>query len=143
MVPSATPRVRVGSACAELGRDEVVRRCGVLLSGGAEDPAFIEMLGGAAAPHLLGAGVPAPQAYWIRVWAARGLLWAGPGKDLAPLKAAVTDESWRVREMACKVIARYVLGELLEDVSALEHDPIPRVRDAAGRAVRRIIGAGS
>lgn len=85
--------------------------------------------------------MPAGQQYWLRVWAARGLLWAGPGDDIDVLRAALDDEHWRVREMTCKVVARHRVGGLLDDVAALAADPVPRVRAAAERAATSIVVA--
>jgi HEAT repeat protein len=81
------------------------------------------------------------QDYWLRVWAARGLLWAGPGDDIDALRSALADDSWRVREMTCKVVARHRVGDLLDDVVVLESDPVSRVRSAAVGAARRIVEA--
>ena len=128
-------------ACEELGAAVFIRRCLNLLGGGSEKPAFVVTLGGAAARGLLDAGVPDEQAYWLRVWAARGLLWAGPGEDSDALRAALDDDAWRVREMVCRVIARHRVGDLLDRVGQLDSDPVPRVRGAAARAARSIITA--
>jgi HEAT repeats len=49
--------------------------------------------------------------------------------------AALGDDHWRVREMACKVIARHQVGDALPAVARLRDDPVPRVRAAAARAV--------
>lgn len=136
-----TPKLRVEMACARLGREEVVRRCLGLLAGDSEDPQLVLTLGGVPARLLLDDGIPPGQDYWLRVWAARGLLWAGPGDGTDVLRAALADESWRVREMVCKVIARHRVGDLLDDVAALRADRIARVRQAAARAAARIIEA--
>lgn len=141
MTSSATPRLRIERACQVLGRAEVVRRCLGLLTGGSVDPQFLLVLGGTPARHLLDAGIPPGQEYWVRVLPARGLLWAGPGSDFELLRTALGDDAWRVREMTCKVIARHRVGDLLEDVAALESDPVPRVRRAALRAATRIVEA--
>lgn len=126
-----------------MGAHVVVEKCLRLLAGDLEDPDFILALGAAHAAHLLDAGVPTEQAYWLRVHGARGLLWAGPGENLGVLRNALRDDSWRVREMTCKVIARHRLGDLFTDVAALADDPVIRVRSAASRAVRRIVEAES
>jgi hypothetical protein len=139
----ATPRLRIEHACRRLGQSEVVSRCLELLAGGTEDPDFIMTLGGPHAARLLDDGLPPGQIYWLRVWAARGLLWAGPGADPAVLRAALRDDAWRVREMTCKVVARHQVGDLLDDVAGLASDPVPRVRHAAKRAVMRIIEASA
>lgn len=114
-------------------------RCCELLAGGTETPDFIITLGGRAAVRYLNDGEADHQAYWVRVWGARGLLWAGPGDDVSVLRNALHDDHWRVREMVCKVVANHQVGDLLDAVSALESDPIERVRIAAGRAAMAII----
>lgn len=138
-----TPRLRIEGACARLGRSEVVRRCRVVLAGGASDPDFLITLGGPAAVRYLNDGQPDHQAYWLRVWATRGLLWAGPGDDITPLRDALADEHWRVREMACRVAMRHSIGDLLDRVASLEADPIKRVRSAAARAAVGIVESGA
>jgi HEAT repeat protein len=139
MRSAQTPRLRIELACEQLGQSEVVRRCLRLLTGVTDDPHLIVTLGGAPAARLLDDGIPPGHRYWVRVWAARGLLWAGPGDDYDILRMALTDDSWRVRELTCKVVARYRVGDLLEDVAALEADPVNRVRSAAARATTRIV----
>lgn len=134
-----TPRIRVENACLRLGRSEVVRRCRTLLAGGSEDADFIITLGGPAAVRYLNDGQPGHQAYWLRVWGARGLLWAGPGEDITGLRNALNDDHWRVREMVCKVVARHRIGNLLDSVAALESDPVKRVCAAAGRAAVAVV----
>ena len=136
---SASPRLRVEAACQQLGRDEFISRCVALLAGGDEEPAFVVAIGGSPALRLLSQGVPKAQRYWLRVWAARGVLWAGRPIDGEVLRTGLDDASWRVREMTCKVVARHCVDELLDEVIALEVDPVTRVRNAAARAARRII----
>ena len=138
-----TPRARIEQACARLGKSAVVGRCLALLAGGDEESDFIATLGGPHAVRLLDDGIPSGQRYWLRVWAARGLLWTGPGEDVEVLRAALTDDAWRVREMACKVVARHRIGDLLPDVASRESDPVPRVRAAALRAVVHIVEDGA
>jgi hypothetical protein len=104
---------------------EVIRRCNALLMGGTADPDFIIVLGGPAAVRYFKDGQLDHQAYWLRVWGARGLLWAGPGDDITALRDALDDDHWRVRESACRV------------------DPIKRVRTAASRAAVSIVESGS
>jgi HEAT repeat protein len=54
---------------------------------------------------------------------------------------ALRDESWRVREMALKVVARHDLQAASERVDELLTDPSARVRAAASRT-RRALGNG-
>jgi HEAT repeat protein len=51
--------------------------------------------------------------------------------------ASLDDESWRVREMALKVIARHGLDDPTGKVDRLTEDPVERVRSAAWRALGR------
>ena len=60
---SASPRLRVETACLRLGRDEFISRCVAMLAGGEEESDFIVTVGGAPALHLLGAANPEGQAY--------------------------------------------------------------------------------
>lgn len=87
-----------------------------------------------------------------RVWAARGLLHAWdpacgyPACRDAATEAiihATSDDAWRVREMAGKVIARHRVGDALDAVAALRADGVPRVRAAAQRAVAALTAAGA
>lgn len=138
---SPTPKLRIEEACRRFGRPEFVRRCEALFRGVTEDSDFIITLGGSAAFRLLNDGIPDHQKYWLRVWAMRGMLWAGPGDNAPLLRDALADSHWRVREMACKVAARHRMGDLLDGVAELEADPIKRVRTAAVRAAAAIVAA--
>lgn len=79
----------------------------------------------------------------MRVWAARGLLWNWGDDALPAVMAALGDDAWRVREMAAKIVARHELGDGLRIVASLRHDPTPRVRTAAARAVVRLTETGA
>jgi HEAT repeat protein len=57
--------------------------------------------------------------------------------------SALDDEAWRVREMAIKVVARHRLSAALTAVAELQQDPVARVRDAASRALARLVGTGA
>jgi HEAT repeat protein len=138
---TSSPRDRVEDACRRRGHALVVHGCRTLLAGGTVDPELIITLGGPAARRYLDDGEPEEHSYWLRVWAARGLLWAGPVDSTAALREVLDDEHWRVREMACKVVARHRLGELLDRVAAMETDANARVRAAAARAVSAIVVA--
>ena len=138
-----TPHRSIEAACGRRGTGTVVRECLTLLGGGDADPSTVEALAGPGAPRLLDA--PPEQRYWLRVWGARGLLWAlaMPGAPAAdakrvcgPLLEALGDEHWRVREMALKVVARYRLDDAQPAVVGLLDDATPRVRTAAARALR-------
>lgn len=119
----------------------MITRCAALLAGVEDDIDFIITLGGAPARQLLAVGVPVGQEYWLRVWAARGLLWTGPGPAVDALRGALADDHWRVREMACKVAARHRMADVVDAVILLQGDQNARVSFAATRAARRILAA--
>jgi HEAT repeat protein len=137
-----TPQLSIEAACRDRGLAAMVAACITLIDGDDVDPAIVAALAGPDAPRFLDA--PADQRYWLRVWGARGLLWALalPGADssqaVRPLVAALGDEHWRVREMAAKVVARYRLDAAQPAIANLLQDPVPRVRSAAARAQRML-----
>ncbi|HEX3004887.1 MAG TPA: HEAT repeat domain-containing protein, partial [Angustibacter sp.] len=120
----------------------VVAGCRQLLVGRPVDPRLLLALGGPGAAKFLDGGQH-DDTYWLRVWAARGLLWAWRDEALPELLAATCDVAGRVREMAAKVVARHAVGEALDAVVALRDDPVPRVRRAAERAVVRLTASGA
>ena len=128
-----TPRASIEAECARRGRDAVVADCRELLRGGVVDAAVVAALAGPGAPRWL--DPDRDDRYWLRVWGARGLLWAWDDAALPEIRTALDDEAWRVREMALKVVARHGVEELLTDVVPLGDDPVPRVRRAAERAL--------
>jgi hypothetical protein len=156
-----TPRHSVETACAQRGPAAVIAGCVALLTVDADaaadadadaaadaglvadagfaadaDPALVAALGGPRGPDYLDA--PSGQRYWLRVWAARGLLWAPwePEAATTAVIAALADDHWRVREMAAKVVARHRVDEAQPAVAHLLTDEVERVRTAAARAVR-------
>ena len=135
-----TPRQSIDAACTAHGSDTVVQACIDLLEGREVDPLLVRVLGGPRAEAFL---CRPAQAYWLRVWGARGLLWVWEDRAWPSLASALDDEAWRVREMAAKVVARHLLGEALPQVAARAHDPVPRVRQAASRALTRLTSAGA
>lgn len=132
-----TPRQSVERECADRGKDEVVAACVALLDGSEVDADLIVALGGPPAARTVTGGPPVPS-YWLRVWALRGLLWAWDDQALPAVACALSDEEWRVREMALKVAARYRLEDTLATVADRQEDPVPRVRAAACRALIRL-----
>ncbi|HUS62272.1 MAG TPA: HEAT repeat domain-containing protein [Acidimicrobiales bacterium] len=118
----------------------MIRRCVAVVDGCETDSDFIVTLGGVPAERLLAEGLPQDQTYWLRVWALRGLLWASPGNRVEVLGRTLADDHWRVREMACKVVARHRVDEVLDAVVDLQSDTVVRVRRAAERTLRRIPG---
>jgi HEAT repeat protein len=132
-----TPRQSIEQECARRGKAEVVAGCIELLSGREADAELIIALGGPPGRAVV-AGDQAWPDYWLRVWAARGLLWAWDDQALACLEAALDDDAWRVREMALKVVARHRLSDVVVKVADLREDPVARVRAAAQRALVRL-----
>lgn len=132
-----TPRERVRQECVTRGKHAVVAGCIELLRGRDVDAELILALGGPPARWVV-TGEPSGPSYWLRVWAARGLLWAWDDAALVAVTEAMNDEAWRVREMALKVVARHKLEATLPTVVDLQHDPVARVRSAATRALMRI-----
>jgi hypothetical protein len=117
-----------------------VAGCVDLLAGREADPGLVIALGGPGATRVVSGE---NKQYWLRVWGARGLLWAWDDVAAGSVTAALGDDHWRVREMACKVIARHHVGDALPVVAELREDPVPRVRGAAARAIVLLTGAGA
>ena len=136
-----TPRLSIEAECGRRGKPALVAGCIALLNREPADDALVMALGVQASPWVLDSG-PESQ-YWLRVWAARGLLWAWDPVALPAIIAALDDEHWRVREMAAKVVARHLLGDAFDAVSEMSDDPVPRVVAAAARAVRVLIASNS
>jgi hypothetical protein len=139
---SDTPRHRIEAECARRGKDAVVADCVALLQGEPPTPDLLRPLAGPGARKFFD-GREHDDTYWFRVWALRGLLWAWDDSAAHEVSLATGDESWRVREMAAKVVARHLVASALSDVAGLRDDPVPRVRRAAERALIRLTEAGA
>ena len=131
------PRVRAEAEAAERGHDAFVSGCIRLLSGEDADAGLIVALGGGPARWAVEGGQPGPD-YWLRVWAARGLLWVWDEKASPAVLSAFHDDAWRVREMAVRVAARHQIAAAATGVARLRTDDNARVRAAAERAARRL-----
>ena len=136
-----TPQQSIEGECTRRGRAAVIEGCRELLRGEPVDPDLLVSLGGPAASKFLD-GAEHDDTYWLRVWGARGLLWAWDASAIPEVVLAVGDESWRVREMGLKVIARHSIGDLVTEVAAARRDPVPRVRQAADRALEALTRSG-
>jgi HEAT repeats len=132
-----SPRESIALECDRRGKEHLVAGCIELLRGRTVDDELVLALGGPPAARAVTGDL---QPYWLRVWAARGLLWAWDDVALEALTDALDDETWRVREMALKVVARHRLHDTLTSVAYLGDDPVPRVRAAAFRAMVRLSG---
>lgn len=137
-----SPKESIRAECERRGREEVGRGCIGILRGSPSDYQLLSALAGPAAQQVLDGREGGVAGYWPRVWATRGLLHAWDDSATEALLVAATDESWRVREMAAKVVAAHRIDEALDAVVALEQDPVARVRSAASRAVRALVVQG-
>ena len=128
--PDLPLRDRIARLSREVPRDDLQRWAAGLATGVVRDDAAhyprIEWLG----------GTPGWRSYWARTWGLRLLLHTGVDVATEPaIDVALLDESWRVREMALKVIARHEVSTEKDRVVALLDDPVARVRDHARRAL--------
>jgi hypothetical protein len=131
-VAANTPQGRVEAASARHGSAAVADACIRLLDGAEIDGIMREVFGDQHSPEWLESEV---NAYWLRVWGARGLLWNWDPRAAEAIRTALADEAWRVREMAAKVVARHLVDDVQPQVTGLLRDPVPRVRAAASRAL--------
>jgi hypothetical protein len=138
-----TPRQRIAAECERRGRLALVQGCVDLIEGRDVDDALVVALGGEHGEYVLSGGDGGRTGSWPRVWAARGLLHNWDDEATPAIVRATTDEAWRVREMAAKVIARHQVGEAFDAVAGLRDDPVPRVRAAAQRAVVVLTASGA
>jgi hypothetical protein len=136
-----TPQQSIERECARRGRTDVIAGCRALVGGERVDPDLLVALGGPPARKFLDGAVH-HDTYWLRVWGARGLLWVWDDAARPETILAIRDPAWRVREMGLKVIARHVLGDLVAEAAAARHDPVPRVRQAADRALIVLTASG-
>jgi hypothetical protein len=134
-----TPRQSIEMEARRRGEAELVRDCVVILQGGPIDEGTLLALAGSSAAALMEGGWGGVHGYWPRVWAMRSFLyvWDPMARDV--VIAGAKDPHWRVREMAAKVVARRRLGDALDAMNALADDDVARVRDAAHRAVVRLV----
>ncbi len=135
-ISDTTPQQRIETECARRGKDAVVADCVALLQG-ATNPDLLRSLAGPGAEKFFD-GKEHHDTYWFRVWALRGLLWAWDASATGCVCQALHDDAWRAREMAAKVVAKHLVGEATAAVARLRDDPVPRVRQAAERALIRL-----
>lgn len=141
---SDSPVEHVRQLQALIGSDAVARWCAGLVAGtvSPEDPELPPLSWfGAGAANLLKQGdvEESRSVYWVRVWGARGLLhgWQESAADVAEpaILAALTDDAWRVREMAAKVVRRWQIDSAAPTIALLLNDETRRVRAAAEKAL--------
>ena len=114
-----------------------------MLQGNADraDDTRIVALGGPPAHRILTGESRADDDLWKRICAARGLWYAWDERATRALGSALTDKSWRMRELAVKVVRRHTVGKHLSTVATLQTDPVARVRAVAVDAVERLVAA--
>ncbi len=112
----------------------MVAGCIDILTGSSIDEHLLDVLAGPAAGTVKEGAEGGLTGYWPRVWALRGLLYAWSDDAVPALLGAFGDRSWRVREMAARVVTKHVVGQAFDQVVGLQDDPMPRVRAAASRA---------
>jgi hypothetical protein len=131
-----TPKQSVLFECERRSPRAVVRDCVAILSGKKPNAEFLRVIGGPSAETVLEGQAGGLTGYWPRVWAARGLLHVWDDTATEAIIGATTNESWRVREMAAKVIASHHVTPAVDAVVVLLDDDNARVRSAAARAFR-------
>jgi len=133
--PSWTPARGAAQAEAALGRLAVVAWCCDLLTGrlAPDDPDGppLEWIGGAPGTFPLERWQRPDQAYWPRVWAIRAFRYIWDPSAEPAVRRALGDESWRVREHACTVVALREVPDVADQLAELTSDEVPRVRRAA------------
>jgi hypothetical protein len=137
-----TPQQSIERECARRGRADVITGCRALVRGEQVDGDLLLALGGPGAGKFLDGAVH-DDTYWLRVWGVRGLLWVWDDAARGEVLLAIRDPAWRVREMGLKVIARHEIDDLVPEVAAARSDPVPRVRQAADRAITVLTAAGA
>ncbi len=101
---------------------------------GAELPKLVAITG-RADPGGWSAPVDPVNYYWVRVWAARVLLYVWRDDAVDALQIAAADPAWRVREHVARITAERELGQLVDALlPGLTHE-LPRVRAVTARAV--------
>ncbi len=137
-----TPRESVEEECRRTGTKNVVARCVEILSGAETDEETLRALAGPATRQVLDGSEGGLSGYWPRVWAMRGLIYAWNDSATPVVIEGAKDESWRVREMSARVVARHQVSDALEMMVVLRDDEVPRVREAAERALVRLAEYG-
>ncbi|HVC13918.1 MAG TPA: hypothetical protein VND62_03570 [Acidimicrobiales bacterium] len=129
-----SPKQSVLAEVRRRGTADVVSHCAAILSGDGVDPEFLFVLAGPASRQILEGREGGLGGYWPKVWALRALLYAWDDAAAGSVIDATGDVSWRVREMAARVIRAHAIDDALEVLGRLADDAVPRVRAAADRA---------
>lgn len=123
--------VRLAAAVKLWGEAEVATRAVALVGGYNAGNDFLLYVGGRHAQGILDG---APVLYWPELWGVRALLYVWDAAATDAVKAALTNQAWRVREMATRVAAARTL-EVTPALVELLSDEVARVRAASARAL--------
>jgi HEAT repeat protein len=127
----ASPSDRIAEAARRFGERDVAERAAALLNGANEGEEFLLWVGGVHAQGILDG---APALYWPEVWGARALLKVWDDSAGAAVRAGLSNQAWRVREMCGRVVADRQLPFVAE-LEPLLADEVARVRAVAARAL--------
>jgi hypothetical protein len=134
-----TPRQSIEAACQQLGEKNVVASCVRIINERDMDAEFGYVLSGPNSRAILDDREGGVSGRWPRTWALRAFLYAWDDSAEPAVLTCLSDDAWRVREMAAKVVARRHLGDALEQIATLQNDEVPRVRAAAQRALMKLV----
>ncbi|MCU1404763.1 MAG: repeat protein [Glaciihabitans sp.] len=128
---NASPADRIAAAVNLYGERDTVDRAAALIGGANAGEDFLLFVGGKHAQGILDG---APALYWPELWGTRALMYVWHESASMAVRSALTNQAWRVREMAAKVVA---LRELpfIENLLPMLDDEVGRVRAAAARAI--------
>ena len=132
-----TPRDRIAIECDRGGRIAFVTGCTNILDGSKLDVQLIQVLGGEHSERVLAGYEGGLEGYWPRVWAMRGFLHCYEPIARDAIGKALTDDHWRVRAMALRVIRRHDIEGYSDSAVTLFDDPVERVRVAAERVLAK------
>jgi hypothetical protein len=124
----------MAAAVQVYGERETVDRAAALLGGANAGEDFLLYVGGTHAQGILDG---APALYWPELWGARALNYVWHDSAGIAIKAGLTNQAWRVREMCARVVFTRELPYADMLIPMLE-DEVPRVRAAAARALGKI-----
>ncbi|EAR24247.1 hypothetical protein A20C1_00130 [marine actinobacterium PHSC20C1] len=122
---------RIAAASERHGEAVIVERAVSLIEGNNEGKEFLLIVGGEHAQGILDG---APVLYWPELWGTRALLHAWNDSAADAVRSALSNQAWRVREMATRVVATRRIDAREQLVKLLE-DETPRVRAGAARAL--------
>lgn len=136
-----TPRQSVEGEVERVGLDSVVSQCIAVLVRAEAADGFLLVIGGPGAHTVLDGREGGVAGYWPKAWALRALLYAWQDRAAPAVLDAITDPSWRVRELAARVIGRHRIDAGLDALMSLVGDPIARVRRAGVKAREQLTSA--